>query len=98
MISIQAALLSFFSIIQKAKVTFQQVCAIYFAGFKKMIQKCENPITEGDFYCIFTCNCEGTEQFQGKEKRQRNTWGWQISGMKKQKSCGMIEMSAFRVP
>ena len=24
----------------------------------------KNAITEGDFKCIFACNCEGTEQLQ----------------------------------
>jgi len=33
-----------------------------------MIQVCKNLIAEGDYKWIFACNCEGTEQLQGKKK------------------------------
>ncbi len=47
---------------------------IYCADRKKVIQECKNPIAKGDFRWIFTCNCDGTEQFTVTKKRGGLIW------------------------
>ena len=45
-----------------SQVIFREVFWHEYAKIPRHTSK--NAITEGDFKCIFACNCEGTEQLQ----------------------------------
>ena len=50
---------------RKMKVTIQQTLfrEVFWHEYAKIPRHTsKNAITEGDFKCIFACNCEGTEQ------------------------------------
>jgi len=65
------------------KCNYSAGLRIYCADREKVIREFKNPIAAGDIKWIFERNCEGTEQLQKVQNRQRTDSRrmWQIHSL-----------------